>query len=193
MRVLHLVDRWSDRGGAYQHLAGLLEEERRAGLVVAVAAGVQQAAPLLELHVVPGLERRTWAPFDLGGVVAKFGPDLIHVHTVVNPAVLEWAAERPSLITGQAHRYFCPTRGKWTLAGEQCREPMRHELCAACFEEDGYFREVYALTEARLSALRRLRVVTLSRYMAAELSQAGVPASTLRIIPPFVHGLEARA
>jgi len=66
---------------------------------------------------VPGLEARLRGPADLGSVAASFRPDVIHLHTVVNPAVLEWAAGRSALITVQDHRYFCPTRGKWTAAG----------------------------------------------------------------------------
>jgi glycosyltransferase involved in cell wall biosynthesis len=129
------------------------------------------------------------ASADLRRVVSSFRPDIVHVHTVVNPEVLEWAAERPSVMTVQDHRYFCPTRGKWTRAGQVCLEPMRVDACAPCFEDADYFREVYALTAARLAAVRRMRVVVLSQYMAAELYRAGVPADAITVVPPFVHGL----
>jgi glycosyltransferase involved in cell wall biosynthesis len=183
------VDRWSDRGGAYHHLAGVLDLERRAGLEAAVAAGVQDA-PGSAIHVVPGLESRTRAHAALGRLVESFHPDVVHLHTVVNPEVLEWAAGRASVITVQDHRYFCPTRGKWTLAGHVCNEAMRSGVCAPCFEDAAYFREVYALTEERLAAVGHMRaVVALSEYMAAELRRAGVPAANITVIPPFVHRL----
>ena len=44
--------------------------------------------------------------------------DVVHVHNVTNPAVLEWAASPPdAVLTVQDHRFFCPSRGKWTLGG----------------------------------------------------------------------------
>jgi glycosyltransferase involved in cell wall biosynthesis len=125
--------------------------------------------------------------------VASFRPDVIHLHTVVNPAVLEWACGRPALITVQDHRYFCPTRGKWTAAGAVCREAMAAAACAACFTDEAYFAEVLALTADRLAAVRRLTVVVLSRYMRGELVRAGVDPGRVAVIPPFVHGLDPSA
>jgi glycosyltransferase involved in cell wall biosynthesis len=94
----------------------------------------------------------------------------------------------------QDHRCFCPTRGKWTRDGRPCREPLSAGLCAGCFEDEAYFWEVYALTAARLDAVRRMRaVVVLSAYMRAELAAAGVDTERIVVIPPFVHGLDADA
>jgi len=109
--------------------------------------------------------------------------------------VLEWAAGRPAVMTIQDHRYFCPTRGKWTLAGRPCTDSMAPAACAACFppEDAAYFREVYALTAERLEAVRRLRLVVLSEYMQRELIAVGVAAERIRVVPPFVHGLDAEA
>ena len=108
------------------------------------------------VEVVTGLEAREAAATPgLDAVVQAFEPDVIHVHTVVNPAALEWAAAHGALITVQDHRYFCPTRGKWTAAGQVCSVPMTPEACPGCFDDEAYFREVYALTAARLAAIRR--------------------------------------
>jgi glycosyltransferase involved in cell wall biosynthesis len=111
----------------------------------------------------------------------------------MNPVVLEWAARRRSVLTVQDHRYFCPTRGKWTLAGEVCRRPLSREVCAACFEDEAYFDDVLGLTERRLAAAKRLPVTVLSRYMREELVNAGVPAEAVHVVPPFVHGLDLGA
>jgi glycosyltransferase involved in cell wall biosynthesis len=143
---------------------------------------------------VPGLDSRTPAEAaELDAVASAFAPDVIHVHTVVNPAVLEWAAARGALITVQDHRYFCPTRGKWTAAGTVCAEPMRPEVCAACFDDQAYFREMHALTSARLAAIRKMRVVVLSDYMKKELLAVGVAEEQVSVVPPFVHGLDPAA
>jgi glycosyltransferase involved in cell wall biosynthesis len=96
-------------------------------------------------------------------------------------------------MTVQDHRYFCPTRGKWTRAGSVCREPLRRELCADCFEDPAYFQEIMALTERRLDALRGLRCVTLSSYMRGELLEAGLAPERVSVVPPFVADLDPRA
>jgi glycosyltransferase involved in cell wall biosynthesis len=195
MRVLHVADRLTDRGGAYTWLAGILE-----GLAgdheLRLVAGEDDGSvrPACPVEVRPGLEARTDSPADLDDVVAGFAPDLVHVHNVVNPAVLAWAAERAdTLLTVQDHRFFCPTRGKWTHSGEVCRRPMTRELCASCFEDQGYFGEVHSLTERRLDSARRVPLTVLSRYMRDELLAAGVPARGVHVVPPFVHGLDPGA
>lgn len=194
MKLLHLADRLSARGGAYVHLLSLLADLRgRHELLLAVGAcdpGVVAPCPI---RVVPGLEAREAADVDLASLARVYEPDLVHVHTVVNPVALEWAAGRTALITVQDHRYFCPTRGKWTRSGSVCRDALRPELCAQCFDDDAYFREVMALTERRLRALRSLRCITLSSYMRDELLAVGLAPEHVSVVPPFVADLDAQA
>jgi glycosyltransferase involved in cell wall biosynthesis len=196
VRILHLTDRLTDRGGAAWHLLGVLERQSREH-EVAVAAGTADPSPP-ELpcphHIVAGLEARTRRPVDVRPLVRAFAPDIVHLHTVVNPAALEGAAEGPpAVITVQDHRYFCPARGKWTAEGQPCREALREDLCRGCFDDEAYFQDVHALTAARLRALGRLRVVVLSHYMKTELAAAGLRPDAITVIPPFVHGLDLEA
>lgn len=195
MRLLHVADRLSDRGGAWVWTVGVLEGLAR-DHDVRLAVGVDDGTvrPPCPLDLRPGLESRTEAEVDLDDLADGFAPDVVHVHNVTNPAVLEWAARRPAaVLTVQDHRFFCPTRGKWTLAGEPCRRPMTREACAPCFDDAAYFREVHGLTERRLAAARRLSVTVLSRYMREELVAAGVAARQVSVVPPFVHGLDPGA
>jgi glycosyltransferase involved in cell wall biosynthesis len=197
MRILHLADRLTDKGGAYTGMLGILEglgdvHEQR--LVVGEDGG--GARPRCPVELMPGLESRVAREVALDPLVARFRPDVIHVHNVTNPFVLEWASgRRGALATLQDHRFFCPTRGKWTLAGEPCRRPMSREACRGCFEDEdaAYFDEMLTLTERRLAALRRLRVSVLSRYMREELVAVGMPAASIHVVPPFVHGLDLDA
>jgi len=195
LRILHLTDRLTDRGGAHWHLLGVLRALQDRGHDVLLAAGVDDhhVDPPCPMTLVAGLEKRTRSHVRLDDVEAGFAPDLVHVHTVVNPTALEWAADRPSLVTVQDHRPFCPARGKWTLGGEVCRRAMNREACAACFDDAEYFSDIYALTEERLAALCRMRAITLSRYMKDELVAAGVPEDRVEVVPPFVHGLDESA
>jgi glycosyltransferase involved in cell wall biosynthesis len=195
LRVLHLTDRLSDRGGAHRHLLGVVGALREAGHEVSLAAGADEghAEAPCPFRLVPGLESRTRVAVALDELADELAPDLVHVHTVVNPEVLAWAADRPAVMTVQDHRYFCPMRGKWTAAGSPCREAMASDTCAPCFSDAGYFEEIYALTAQRLDAIRRLRLVVLSEYMKRELAAVGVPAARIRVVPPFVHGLDPDA
>jgi glycosyltransferase involved in cell wall biosynthesis len=174
----------------------VIRAQHERGHEVRLAVGSDEGRVRLPcpVEIVPGLEAREAAATPgLDAVARALAPDVIHLHTVVNPAVLEWAAARGALITVQDHRYFCPTRGKWTAAGEVCAVPMTAEACAACFDDEAYFREVHALTEARLAAVRAMRIVVLSRYMKKELVAAGVPEDRITVVPPFVHGLDLPA
>ncbi len=195
MRLLHLADRLTDRGGAYRHLLGILEALAPDNeQLLAVGRDEGLAAAPCPVRIVPGLDARGKAPAGLDELAASFRPDVVHVHNLMNAVVLAWAARRrDALLTVQDHRYFCPTRGKWTLHGRVCREAMKPSLCASCFEDEGYFREVYALTEARLQAARGLPLVVLSSYMKEELQAAGLAGSRIDVIPPFVSGLDLAA
>lgn len=195
MRVLHLTDRLTDRGGAQRHLLGVLEALAPAhACVLAAGSDSGHRAWPCPTRLLPGLEARTAEPVALEALAAELQPDRIHVHTVVNPEALEWAADAGAVITVQDHRFFCPARGKWRAEGDVCRETLSPEACAACFDDAGYFEAILGLTERRLRALRRFRaVVTLSRYMKQELAAAGVAPERVHVIPPFVHGLDPAA
>ena len=192
-RILHLTDRLTERGGAHRHLLGILERQARDHEVLVAAGTADDVVVPCPWRIVPGLESRTRRAVDLQPLADAFGPDVVHVHTVVNPSVLEWAADRGAVMTVQDHRYFCPTRGKWTADGRACREALREDLCRGCFDDEAYFRGVYALTAERLAALRRLRVVVLSHYMKMELVAAGLRPGAVAVVPPFVHGLDPAA
>ena len=198
MRILHLADRLPGRGGAYTWMLGILDglaPHHEQTLVVGETAADADALRLpARVMVREGLESRTPAPVELDALVAEVKPDVVHLHNVMNPVVLEWAAARPGrLLTVQDHRYFCPTRGKWTLKGEVCLRAMSRDVCAACFEDQAYFGEVLGLTERRLAAVRRLPVSVLSRYMRGELVAVGVPPQRVYVVPPFVHDLDLSA
>lgn len=195
MRILHVADRLTDRGGAYTWMLGVLDALRADHeLVLAVGEDDGSVPAPCPLAVRAGLEARTATDVELRDLVVDFAPDVVHLHNVTNSAVLEWAAAVPgAILSVQDHRLFCPTRGKWTLAGDVCRRPLTRELCAGCFEDDAYFREVHELTERRLAAARRLPLVVLSSYMRDELVAAGAPPRRVSVVPGFVHGLDPGA
>jgi len=175
------------------HLLGILEHQARApDLSLQLAFGRQDGSARAPCPVrrVPGLDARTRAPVELDALLADTRPDVIHVHNVMNPDVLERVGalgDVVKVVTVQDHRFFCPGKGNWTLDGQVCDEPMSRSLCRKCFSDDDYFREIHDLTRERFDALEGFRVVVLSHYMKKEL---GLPAGRVTVIPPFVHGLE---
>jgi glycosyltransferase involved in cell wall biosynthesis len=192
VRILHLVDRLTGRGGAYTHLRGVVAAQVEAGHAVCLVAGDADPGPAwpCPTRQARGLESRTRERVDLDAHERDWAPDLVHVHTVTNPLALEWAAGRCAVITVQDHRPFCPYRGKWKRDGQPCREPLARETCAPCFEDTAYFGEVWALTTARLQAVCRMEAIVLSRYMREEMVGAGLDAARVHVVPPFVHGLD---
>ncbi len=189
--VLHLNDRLSQRGGADVHMLGVIGaqiERHRVALAVGYADGSVEAP--CPVHVVPGLASRVARSCSLGPLLDRVRPDVVHIHNVVNPAVLEQAAAWPAVMTVQDHRAFCPGRGKLTASGQVCTTPMARDTCAGCFDDPAYFDHILALTKRRLVALSRLTLVVLSQYMKRELVATGVVPSRVHVIPPFAWGIE---
>ena len=196
MRILHLTDRLSQRGGADLHLLELLGELAQGHtLHLCVAQDDGTAAAPCPVSRVGGLGSRGAEPCAaaLDEVVRGFAPDLIHVHTIQNPSALAWAAERGGVATVQDHRPFCPGRGKLTASGGRCAVAMSDEACGDCFSDVAYYRGVLTLTKARLAALGRMRAITvLSSYMKRELIAVGIAAHRVHVVPPIVSDLGAR-
>ena len=194
MRILHVADRLSDRGGADLALLGLLDAlSTRHEQHLAVGRDDGAVRPPCPVTVVPRLDARMRAGADLDPLLAGFHPDQVHVHNVVNPAVLEWAAGVDAVVTVQDHRVFCPGRGKWTADGRVCGDAMGRRACAGCFEDGDYFESTLELTAQRLEAVRRLRLTVLSAYMKRELIQVGVSADQVTVVPPVAYGLDRDA
>ena len=144
MRVLHLTDRLTDRGGAHRHLLSITRALAARGHEVHIAAGatddLTEPVPATP-HLLPGLDARVARTVDLDPLVDRLAPDVVHVHTVVNPGALETAAARVALFTVQDHRSFCPARGKWTAKGEVCRVALSPAACAE-LPDRAYYDEI---------------------------------------------------
>ncbi|HUG52097.1 MAG TPA: glycosyltransferase family 4 protein, partial [Vicinamibacteria bacterium] len=158
------------------------------GHEVHLAAGeedhLSEAVPA-EVHHLRGLAARRAEPVALEPLLRRLDPDVLHVHTVMNPVALQLCADRGAVFTVQDHRCFCPGRGKWTASGEVCQATFSPADCAPCFDDDGYGEEMSALTRARLDAVAGSTVVVLSEYMRGELVRAGLSPARVRVVPPF--------
>lgn len=194
MRILHLCDRLSCRGGADWHLLGVLESLKAKHEVhIAVGHDDGTAVAPCSMTVVPGLDARVRQPIVLDALLDATTPDVIHLHNIVNPHVLAWAGAHRALMTVQDHRAFCPGRGKWTAQGQVCRSPMSTKACVGCFDDPAYFRRIFDVTRERLESMGGLHLTVLSHYMKEELCAVGCDPNGITVIPPFVHGIDANA
>ncbi|MCB9762910.1 MAG: glycosyltransferase family 4 protein [Alphaproteobacteria bacterium] len=196
MRVLHLVDRLSPRGGADHHLRDLLLEQRRRHRLHVAFGRVEPGGRLpagVHGHRVKGLAH----PVDGGRglyVLEQLLPgfDIVHLHNIMNPSAIAMAvATGRAVATIQDHRVFCPGPGRTLPSGAACDRPMSEAACAACLPDDDYRRRTLAVTRARRDALQGARLIALSRYMADALDQAGLPGAA--VIPPWVEVAAPRA
>ena len=207
MRVLHLNERLSARGGADRHLVAVLRRlQGRVSTLLAVGRddgslpGCERAG-LGPWRVVKGLMRGGLAPRGgeaarrrLAGLIADWRPDLIHVHNLMDPELLDLAAASgPALMTVQDHRAFCPGLGKLTAQGRPCAS-LLGDHCLACFADPDYGRRLLSLTRRRRDALAGFEhLLVLSAYMARELAAVGLDPARITVLPPLVDGLAPRA
>jgi len=191
LRLLQLTDRLGGRGGADSYFRDLVEwvstsgHEAEQTVVSGRGEDKQLSRHVDAMFTVRGLSSRVSS----GKGLAQLGElvrssDVVHIHNVMNPVALELvAASGKGVVTVQDHRVFCPGRGKVLPQGDPCKTSMNVEACEVCFDDKVYAQKTLALTEDRLEAVRKMRVIVLSKYMAQELSQHGVDST---VIPPGV-------
>lgn len=190
---MHIATRLSERGGADQFLLGLMEELSTQHEQVLVVGKVDpDTTSPCPVHVVPGLDSSGIHDeivnlTRLNELITKYEPDLLHIHNLMHPDILTWASQHTSLLTIQDHRYFCPGRGKWTLANEPCTEVMTEDRCRKCFSDSAYFETIMKLTRSRLAVAKRFTIHVLSNYMRTQLVQAGCDPRKIHVLAPFVR------
>lgn len=202
MRVLQVHDRLSSLGGADWHLLSIMENlpaDVRAAAIFGRQDGSVPHPPQASggYHFIKKLDKK--APFTaevnvgkkLFDKIREVNPDVIHVHNIPNPYLMNTLAEAaPAVMTVQDHRFFCPGRGKVRADGTLCGRLFGPE-CEECFEDVDYFERLLELVAERLNALKKYQaLIVLSRYMKEQLIQAGINHEKIHIIPPFVHGLD---
>jgi glycosyltransferase involved in cell wall biosynthesis len=196
VRILYLTDRLGSRGGADYHLLQLIAAAVDAGHRVTVACGRRdpelRLRPEIEVARIRGLatpvESRARLD-DLDRLLEQ--TEVVHVQNVMNPHVLRVsAATGRAVVTVQDHRVFCPSMGKTLPDRRRCSTPMGEAVCSACLPETEYLMRTLELTRQRRDALHGARLIVLSRYMAAELEEVGLPGA--EVIPPWIApGAEA--
>ena len=106
LRILHLNDRLSARGGADWHLLTVIEAQRGEHEVM-LATGfddgtVPAPCPWRQVRALSEREHRPCAELDQ--ITEAFEPEVIHVHNVMNPAVLQCGEALREQPAGQIRR-----------------------------------------------------------------------------------------
>jgi glycosyltransferase involved in cell wall biosynthesis len=194
MHILHVHDRLSARGGADIHLLAITERQarhHRVHLAVGRVDPGMEPPQGVQLHRLPGLGgRERSAPAAaraLRRLCAQLGPQLLHMHNILQPAVMEMVPTlAPAVVTVQDHRSFCPGRGLVLPSGQPCPGGPSQEACEACFDDPDYADMITGLTARRLAALRRFPgLVVLSTAMARRLVATGIEPERIAVVPPF--------
>jgi glycosyltransferase involved in cell wall biosynthesis len=204
--ILHLHDRLSALGGADRHLLGVLDRLQGEVSTHLLIGRDDESLPqeekarigpwgLLKGLARSGLNKRGQkaALRRLETALSQNDPAVIHLHNIMDPALLDLAAASGvAVITIQDHRFYCPGLGKLKPAGEICLSNSLDKSCLDCFDDADYGMRLLALTKARLRAAAGMQaVLVLSRYMAEELRAAwqavGTAPPPIQVIPPFMH------
>ena len=154
MRLLYLTDRISHRGGAQHHLLDVIDAMARDHEVAIGAASVDADVQLpvaVQTHKVGGLRSRKKSLAALEPLLDW--ADIVHLQNVMNPKAIEVANRRPTVVTVQDHRMFCPGPGKTLPSAGPCSDTMNDATCALCIPDTERRTMQLALAEATRARL----------------------------------------
>ncbi len=194
--VLHVNDTMGAGGGSEQFLRSLLDAPPRGWrprLAVGRAGATGNDPSVPPLTLIKGLGGRLRQE---AAAVRRFlafaehlQPRLVHVHNVLQPALLRTMTARfACVMTIQDHRCFCPGPGKVLPNLEICRARPSHQACQTCLKDRSYRSFMLSLVAERLDAISRMaQVTTLSRYMQSELLKAGLSPEKVSVVAPYPY------
>jgi len=114
VKVLHVNEHLAYKGGVETYLFGLLPhlENRRLSPVVAYGEGnadLYEPAHQVPALGTPGFQAEAQARSQVGHVLQREAPDLIHVHNVQNVGALQASLDYgPTVMTTHDYRWVCP-------------------------------------------------------------------------------------
>ncbi len=185
MKVLHVNDHLALKGGVEVYMLALSRELEERGMDVAVAFASGDANAWQHVYRVPSistvdLRKVREGRREMSRVLAKFRPDVCHIHNLYNPGILEAClAHGPCVLHLHDYRYVCPSSN---LYYRRTREICERSCSPACFPI-GVVRGCQTpRLPASLSFYSRVKfiekhahrfnaVVANSRYVAARFEQ----------------------
>lgn len=136
MRVLHLNDFFSPRGGVEVYLSTLVDQLTERNHEVAVAYGGGEGTGKVRQFCVPSISSVAWGSRGKGyaevrRILEAFRPDVCHVHSVFNPGAIRACLDYGRTILHlHDYRYCCPSSGLYFRRHGQICE---RRCSLACF------------------------------------------------------------
>jgi glycosyltransferase involved in cell wall biosynthesis len=199
MRVLHLTEFYVGVGGLERGLHMICDALEAAGHVSSVAFGVLRGGELQSpraVYHIPGLVGpvTTDTLNDLREVLKKEQPDVLIIHELLDPDILDWAtAQRPSIRFVWGFKLICPGgRRMWQGPGQVCPRPVGY-MCQAvayrerCMPRDPRMGVPLIARTLKVADIHRERsaIVVPSEFMRGLLLKEGFIASRVHKVPLF--------
>ncbi len=201
MKILHLNDHYEKVGGAEILLFRALEALEKAGVSnVIIHQHPAAASDERRTYQVPELGKVSLSPHrkmleTLRQIVDREHPDVIHVHDIGNPDVIELCGRlRPTVQSVLNHSFYCPGGLKYLpRLGRVCKRPFGLGCIASAFLtgcnsiRPKILAASYRRSQRMLRSPRHPLFVTLSHYQARQLEANGIPPDRIRVLPPFTE------
>jgi len=204
MRILHVTRRYRNVGGMERYLHDLCCSLREGGHAVAVA--YDEAT--FEDFVIPGVEavhlpgvatylptRNEAAWHRLSDLVARFDPEVIHIHDLANPYTTVRAQSlRPTLAFVQTCGYYCMGTKSLPRTGAVCERAfgpaclVKAFTCGCATRRPARLLRDYERVRRELAGIRAcLSLMVGSHYMREVLAVNGIPPERVRVVHPFTE------
>ena len=199
MRILHLNDHLSSRGGIETYLLSIVPQLEAAGHAITVAFGGGHASLVndgacVEAIGSPVVSRRTEARGAVRELIESRQPHVVHLHNVQNVGAITACLETtPTLFTCHDYRYLCPAstyyfRGTQEICGRTCGAGCFTETvmkrCMSPHPVRGW-RQYSRVRWMQENYGRFRRVIAPSASAARRLSSAGFENSQVQVLPYF--------
>jgi len=199
MRILHLTEFYVGVGGLERGLHMICDALEAAGHISSVAFGVlrgDEPRSHRAVYHIPGLVGpvTTDTLNDLREVLEKEQSDVLIIHEMLDPDILDWATmQRPSIRFVWGFKLICPGgRRMWQGPGQVCPRAVGY-MCQAvayrerCMPRDPRVGVPLISRTLKLAAIHRERseIVVPSEFMRGLLLNEGFIASRVHKIPLF--------
>jgi glycosyltransferase involved in cell wall biosynthesis len=200
MKVLHINDYYDRVGGAETILFSVLDalEEKGITNVIVHQHPTDVMTDWRRVYKVPGLgdpysRQASIAADTLQRIIREEKPDLIQIHDICNPDVVEISRRyAPTIQSVYNHIFYCPGGGKYLpFLGRICERPFGKGCLVSAFLthcnsiRPRVLLSSYHRSRRMLKNSRGLVFLTLSKYQAECLLQNGCPPEAVKVLPPL--------
>ncbi len=204
-KILHITRSIDPVGGCEIYIRNLISECLRNNFEIALAVANQPIDatenPELTPHVIPNLssfehQNARKAVFELQPFLSEFSPDLIHIHDLHNPYVIDACGQNyPTVKTTLNADAYCGGIDKyWYTSKKECHYRLGYGCLAVAYLENCMSRhpkrslEIISIKKKALSALKSIfKVIVPSEASKKIMIQNGILAEQIAVIPLFAN------